>query len=70
MASPIIFKVFKNNIYIMGVDRKYYEPIRGKMFGFYEKPEASEETISLKVPHYFDVRDFLKNYLGKDWKQV
>ena len=58
MRSPLTFKVFDGNIYIL--QDRIYESILDKSFDF----TLDGRTESIKTPNHFDLNDFLQ-YLSK-----
>jgi hypothetical protein len=54
--SPLLYKVFNNDIYIIAM--RTYEPILGKSFEF-SIDQDGYKSFSLNVPERFDIEDFL-----------
>lgn len=65
--SPLMFKVFDKNIYVVVIE-KYITEILGEWFNFYvgdfpkkEDEDAIKALPKLQVPTSFDIVDFIKN---------
>jgi len=70
--SPLQFKVFEGNIYVMAMNKE--SAITGKLFGFEFNNDGRNygEMLSLETPKNFDVADFLKEVMRSQyfWTKV